>query len=249
MADKRVEWTVDLYRYNLGKNQGAWYPCVKVLNTIDLDGVINSIVKDRSELRKETMRSVAMQLFDKMEELLIEGYAVSTSLGTLTPTVKGMWNSNRLSPEARAENQASLNFTMSKRLKKSFCNPLFKVGRQPTSAPYIHHYINYETMERNGALTPGGYILLEGKLLLMNGDLPERGLYLLEPKTRKQVLFLPADRFVMNSRSQILFALPKDTPEGEYILQIRSQCTTSPRPLKSAARGEWIEPVVVKGSL
>ncbi|MBQ8529831.1 MAG: DUF4469 domain-containing protein [Parabacteroides sp.] len=249
MADKRVEWTVNLYRYNLGENRGELYPCVELKNTINLEGVINTIVAERSELRKETLRSVAYQLIHKMQELLIDGHAVSTPLGTLTPTVKGMWNGNRLSPSARAENTASLNYTMSLELKEAFSNPLFKLGRTPVSGPRIYSFKNLNTGEKNEALTPGCYVMVQGRHLLMNGDLPERGLYLLNRETGEQAAYFPPNSFMLNSRSQIMIQLPKDIPAGEYTLQVLSQCTTSPRPLKAVASGEWQGPVFVKENI
>ena len=81
-------------------------------------------------------------------------------------------------------------------------------------------------------------------LLLMNGDLPERGLYYLNAETGATVCHIPAEQLSINTRSEIITIVPKDLPAGRYKLRIVSQCTTSPRPMKQAAsytmKGEMV---------
>ena len=103
---KRVEWRVGLYRCNVGERKGEWYPRVQLWGTVDLEQVIDKVVKERSDLRRETLQATASMLADKVMDFLVKGYAVSTPLGTFTPGVTGMWNPNRLLPEARAQNKA-----------------------------------------------------------------------------------------------------------------------------------------------
>ena len=112
MRKKRPEWPVRLYPYHFKKDHHM-IPRVWVPRTYDLEALIDALVADRSELSREALRSAAYQLVNKAIEQLVEGYAVSTPLGTLTPTVTGLWNFNRLSPDARAQNKASVSFSMS----------------------------------------------------------------------------------------------------------------------------------------
>ena len=201
MGKKRVEWQVSLYPCNVGKHKGKSYPRVKVKRTISLDGLIDAVMRDRSELRRETLKSVASQLLAKAEELLIEGHSLSTPLGILTPSVTGLWNSNRFSPEARNENKAIVNYTMSKELKEAFRNPYFKNEVRRPSVPHIYKVRN-----------------------LADGE---------------EAAFISADKMLTNSRSHIFTYLPDDLPAGSYRLKVVSQCTTNPRPMKTAASGMW----------
>ena len=123
---KRAEWRVGLYRCNVGERKGEWYPRVQLWGTVDLEQVIDKVVKERSDLRRETLQATASMLADKVMDFLVKGYAVSTPLGTFTPGVTGMWNPNRLLPEARAQNKAVVNYTMSKELKSYLADPLFR---------------------------------------------------------------------------------------------------------------------------
>lgn len=246
MKKARVEWSVSLYHCNIGEKKGQLYPRVNLRGTLSVEDLLDEIIQDRSELRLETLRSAAYQLFSKAEEMIIEGFAVSTPLGTLTPSVNGMWNSDRLNPEARGENKATLNYTMSKDLKEAFANPLFRQTRTRESKPRISSVRIMAKGNAEGWAKPGDAILIKGSLLLMNGELPTRGLYLMEVETGKQAAFIPAADFLMNARSEICCRIPMDMPVGEYQLQVMSQCTTNPNPMKQVAVGEWSGRIRVK---
>lgn len=45
---------------------------------------------------------------DLVEEYLLEGFSVTGELGTLTPTVTGLWDFDRIQPTARAKNKAEV---------------------------------------------------------------------------------------------------------------------------------------------
>lgn len=246
MDKKRVEWSVSLYRCNIGETKGKLYPKVNLRGTLSVEDLLDEIVEDRSELRWDTLRSAAYQLFSKAEEMIIEGYAFSTPLGTLTPSVNGMWNFNRLDPEARAENKATLNYTMSKELKKAFANPLFRQTHTRSSAPRIDSVRIMAESNAEGWAKPGDALLIKGHLLLMNGELPERGLYLLEAETGKQAAFIPAADMLLDTRSSLCCRIPADLPPGEYKLRVMSQCTTNPKPMQRVAVGDWSGRITIK---
>lgn len=236
MRKERPEWPVRLYPYHF-KEGYHMIPRVWVPRTYDLEALVDAVIADRSELRRETLISVVNQLIEKAIERLVAGYAISSPLGTLTPTVTGLWNFNRLSPDARAQNKASVSFSMGKPLKEALANPLFRVEDRPKTGPQISHFLDFVTASRDSTITPGSPLMIEGQFLLMNGEEPDRGLYLLDEETREERAFIPADAFNYTTRSRIVVRLPADLPPGRYLLEIASQCTTNPRPLKKTVRG------------
>lgn len=236
MRKKRPEWPVRLYPYHFKEGQQL-IPRVWVARTYDLEELIDAVADDRCELGREALASAAKQLIRKTIELLVAGNAVSSPLGTLTPTVTGLWNFNRLSPDARAQNKASVSFSMGKELKKALENPLFRVEDRPKTGPCVTSFRDMESGKTDEVLTPGKPVIIEGKLLLMNGDSPERGLYLLDEETRETRAFIPGDRFDLPGRSRIIVTMPADLAPGRYLLAVASQCTTNPRPLKQVAWG------------
>lgn len=239
MEKKRVTWSVLLRRSNLITNKGQYYPQVLLMDRISVDQLIRRIVEAGSEYKLETYLAIAHRLEREIRDYLIEGYAISSSLGTLTPTVTGMWNFDRLDPDARAQNKATLNYTMSKELKESFATPLFHAVGSRTSRLAIGHVINPRHRDVEAIASPGEYLILEGRLLLMNGELSERGIYFIDEETEEVAAFIRPEEMLLNTRSMIHIQVPQDLPPGTYRLRVVSQCTTGPRPLKEAASNEY----------
>lgn len=156
-----------------------------------------------------------------------------------------MWNFNRINPAARAQNQASLSYALSTELKKAFEDPLFHVENSLQRGPFIFDIRDMESGTHNERLTPGGYVFLKGRLLLMNGDSPLRGVELLDAETEEVIHHFPAAELgSMNTRSRLFFRLPKDLPDGTYRLAVSSQCCTKPTPLKEPVR--WVDHKVLR---
>lgn len=238
MSKKRVEWNVLLKSSNLlTLEEHDLVPKVILNGTLTLDELIARLTASRAcPLNAETLRHAAATLASGIEEYLVGGYAVSTPLGTLTPSVTGTWSTDRLQPEERRRNQATVRFTSSPRLQKALANPLFhELGMGSFRRLDIYSVEDIASHTRGERLTPGGVITLRGRFLLMNGDLPQRGLYLLDADSRAEVCHLRPEQFILNTRGRIIVQLPAQLPPGEYLLRVVSQCTTSPRPMKQPA--------------
>lgn len=232
MNKKRAEWTVSLYRCNVGKKKGNIYPRVIRQGTVGIDQLAERVVRAGSEISKELLICAANMLIEEAENYLLEGYAVSTPLGTLSPGVSGMWNSLRISEKARNENKAHLNYTMSNEIKEKLATARL-VEKQPQNRLFINKITDLATGRTDGRLTAKETIMINGDLLLMNGDLPERGVYFVDPDSRKTAAFVPASQIKLNTRTQMLIRLPDELQPGQYQLKVSSQCTTSPRPMKA----------------
>ena len=176
---KRVEWAVRLHRYNL-KEGNNLHPRVVLRGTLSLEDLAQRVERSTRGLYKaEETIIVAHKLMEAAIDALVEGYALNTSLGRLTPVVTGMWSVARLSPEARALNKASVSYALSRELKEAFSDPLFHDEVPPDTGPGIYLVHDMESNSDNGRITPGGYLWVKGRHLLMNGDSPERGVELL----------------------------------------------------------------------
>lgn len=247
MKKKRAEWTVSLYRCNVGKKKGKTYPRVIRRGTVGIDQLAERVVRAGSEISKEILVGAANLLLEEAENYLLEGYAVSTPLGTLSPGVSGMWNSLRISEKARNENKAHLNYAMSNEMKKKLATARF-FEEQPRNRLIIDKITDLATGRTDGWLTAKDSIMINGDMLLMNGDLPERGVYFIDPATQKTIAFIPATKIMLNTRTQMLIRLPEELQPGQYLLKIASQCTTSPRPMKTAKTTYYRLTVEVSGN-
>lgn len=235
---KRVEWGVHIHRYNLTE-QNQYHPRVALRGTVTLaDLAARAAERLRGMRPAMEMEMVGRVLMEAAEDFLVEGYAVDTQLGRLTPVVTGMWGFNRIDPKVRAQNGASVSYALSSELKKAFSNPLFHEVDAPVQGPWVYDVFDLNTQSHNRRLTPGGHVYLKGRHLLLNGDLPERGVELLDAETEEVVhrfdtAFLAR---YLNSRSRIVLIIPADLPDGLYRLAVTTQCTTGPKPLQYANR-------------
>lgn len=237
---KRVEWGVRLERYNLSKdNAYELQPRVVLRGTLTLhDLALRLQQQSYGRYRTEDIELAGRLLAKTAIEALVEGYAVQTELGRLTPVVTGMWSMQRLVPSERAKNQATLAYAMSKELKKAFENPLFHEREPLKQGPFIYDVFDLSSQTHNQRLTPGGHVYVKGRHLLMHGDSPLRGVELIDDSDGHVVHRYSGQEVYeyMNTRSLIVLILPKELPDGLYRLAVTTQCTTNPRPLKRPKR-------------
>lgn len=237
---KRVEWGVRLERYNLSKdNAYELHPRVVLRDTLSLhDLALRLQWQTNGRYRAEETELIGRLLIDTAIDALVEGYAVQTDLGRLTPVVTGMWSMQRLVPSERAKNQATLAYALSKELKKAFENPLFHEEEPLLQGPYVYDVFDLNSQTHNQRLTPGGHVYLRGRHLLMHGDSPLRCVELLDDSDGHVVHRFSGDEVYryMNTRSQIVLILPTELADGVYRLAVTTQCTTGPRPLKQPKR-------------
>lgn len=234
---RRVEWAVRLHHYNL-KEGNNLHPRVVLRGTLGLEDLAQRVEwRTRGLYKAEETVIIAHKLMEAAIDALVDGYALNTSLGRLTPVVTGMWSFARLSPAARAANKASVSYALSRELKDAFSNPLFHDEVPPDRGPDVFLVHDMESNSDNRRITPGGYVWLKGRHLLMNGDSPERGVELLEAETGRVVRRYTAEELTHSAtRSRMLLRLPDDLADGLYRLAVTSQCTTKPTPLKKPVR-------------
>lgn len=247
MSKERAEWKVRLTPSNLNGQENARLVRLVSSGTRTLDDLV-AIACDGGGcgIPAETLRAAAKILMNEARDSLLEGYTVSTQIGTLTPTVKGLWNNERLLPEARRQNTATVRYTPSPALRRSLSNPLFVETGGTGFRLTVYDVEDTATGTRNERLTPGRTIVLHGKMLLMNGDLPERGIYFVRADTGEAVRHVKPDELALCTRTRIIAIVPSDLPRGEYLIRVVSQCTTNPRPMKHAAEYVTKTPLAVE---
>lgn len=234
---KRPVWYISLHSYNFG-NRDEKHPRVLLRGTLTLEDLVHELQKRIGGPRNEEyLYSISSMLMNVAEEALIEGFAINTPLGTLRPTVTGLWSPDRIQPQARHLNTAAVSYSMSKRLKTALADPLFyERTRRTTSGPVILETKDMGNHQSGGTLTPGSLLIVKGRQLLMNGDSPHRGVEIVDSVTKEAVMFIPASELQLNTRSSFILPVPSDLPEGEYLLAVTSQCCTKPTPLLSPVR-------------
>lgn len=236
---KRPEWRVTVRQSNLPGQESAAVPRVVLSGTVGVkDLAVQASARSRGHFDPVTMELAASYLMDAVRDALVEGFAVDTPLGRLAPSVTGTWNADRANPTARAQNTATASFAPGPLLKEAFRHPLFREELGRTQGPRVTDIFDQASGTHNERLTPGGYVYLRGRYLLMHGDLPQRGVELLDYDTGRLVYrFGPDDvAAVWNTRNRLGLRLPDELPAGTYRLAITTQCTSGPAPLRQANR-------------
>ncbi|WP_418696397.1 DUF4469 domain-containing protein [Bacteroides sp.] len=248
MSKKRAEWNVRLIRSNYTDQKDVFYPKAIIARTLTLDDLIARATDGGGcGLNPETLRAAAQVLLNEAEDCLLEGSAVSTLIGTLTPTVTGIWNPDRTDPEARRQNIATVRYTPGARLKAVLADPLFHEVSGTGLRLSVSDVEDTASHTHNERLTPGRTFTLRGHMLLMNGDLPQRGVYLIDAATGDERLHIRPEELVVCTRKRIIALAPPDLPQGEYLIRVVSQCTTNPTPMKQAAEYTTQTPLKVLG--
>lgn len=246
MNKKRVEWKVRLTASNLLHNEGKLIPQVILTRSYTMDDVVARITGNGCSISAETLHCAATMLMNEIEDCLIEGASVGTPLGTLTPSVTGIWDTaNRLLPEARQQNTATVRYSLSPRMKKALAHPLFHEDNGTGFRLSIYSVQDTASRTENERITPGRTIVLRGHSLLMNGLLPQRGIYLIDATSGETAYHITPEELVLNTRGRIIAQVPHDLPPGEYLIRVVSQCSTSPQPMKQAAEYTTKTPLIV----
>lgn len=238
---RRPEWKVRMRKSNYASNLGQDVPMVYHPRNYTLEDIIALMDAHLSlPVTKENLEMCVKMFMDQVENLLLEGSIVNLPIGRLTPSVTGVWEpSDRRDPSVRALNRPTVSYAPGARLRARLEREVLLQDRVGSTRFYVHSVGSRPGGDSDGKLTPGKLVFVEGSQLLMNGDLPERGVYLLRADTQETVLHVtPADIDIC-TRGRIVFLLPADIAPGQYLLKVVSQCSTSPRPLKKAREYLW----------
>lgn len=238
MSVNRPKWKVKLRKSNYSQHTSReLVPQLKLNGHYSLDEVLQNIVKEGGcALDYDNLKHAAGLIMRKIEECLVAGISVSLPIGRLTPGVKGLWQaSRRYDSNVRAQNEAVVHYAMNARMRRAMANPLLEeIGQGGGKQLVIYNLVwGFDGSDMLVA-KPGAGMTITGDMLLMNGDLPERGVYLLEEATGAVAVHIRPEELLVNTRKRIVVMLPADLAQGTYLVRVVSQCTTSPRPLKEA---------------
>lgn len=227
-----------LYPSNYKDVKGT-YARIVLNGNVTGDDLAERLEERSSMFKADFTRSLLSALADVVEDCLLEGKSVSGELGTLIPAVTGLWDFDRIQPEARAKNKAEVRFMPSRRLKKVLKNPLFHAESGRRQGPVLNTADRFPMNEHwERVMQPDSIIYLPGDRLLMNGDDPTCGFYILDALTGEVRRFFPRQEMLLNSRGVILVKLNGELPPGLYRFRVVSQCTTNSVPLKKPLMGE-----------
>lgn len=238
MIKRRPEWRVRLYPSNYKDVKGT-YARIVLNGNVSLDDLAERLEERSGMYKAEITKGILSAMAEMVENCLLEGKSVSGELGMLMPAVTGLWDYDRIQPEARAKNKAEVRFVPSRRLKKLLKTPLFHAESGRKQGPLLNTADRFPMNDHwERVMKPDAVIYLTGDRLLMNGDNPTCGFYILDALSGEVCRFFPREEVLLNSRGMIMVKLNGELPPGLYRFRVVSQCTTNSVPLKNPLSGD-----------
>jgi len=184
--------------------------------------IIEMIIKDRTELRKETI-STASSLYDKkVMERLLRGEIINYGFFQLSLSVSGKFKlSDRWNPEIH---HFELKVEPSGEFRSQLQETKGEIVRKSNTNIHIYSMLDTYTQSLNKYITPGRPIEIRGKTIKIEGENPDVGVYLQNIDTEEEVK-VPQHSILINYPTRLLINCPETLEQGSYHIIIRTQHT------------------------
>lgn len=218
MAEKII-LTVDLYDNILTEKKGDCSGKVNITGTIHNKEIAERIVKERTEYRLETIINI-LELADKKKvEVIASGKSFVDGVGQYMLNVSGSFNGEQPAFDPQIH-KLGVTYTPGKQLLSELKNISLN-PRLAVTGPVINTVTDSTSGTVDGILTSQGSAILNGNTLLLKGDNPSIGIYLI-PDGSDQSQAKKVKTIVQNTNTQIIFQIPK-LAVGQYSLRVTTQ--------------------------
>jgi len=169
------------------------------------------------------------QFFDEMVYQLCDGFSVNTGYFSVHPVVGGFFDRD-------GENVSLKGHLVSFRfheglLLRSIADAIKVRVLNANTGGYIEQFLDHESGTVNSTLTPGGMVILQGYRIRVRGKNPDCGVYFVS--TAQEPLRVKVSRILLtNTARKIICIAPPDLPDGEYRVEVMTQCSSGGKLLK-----------------
>ncbi|MDR2815716.1 MAG: DUF4469 domain-containing protein [Proteiniphilum sp.] len=210
-------------------------------NTVRNEDIASRIVKERSELRYETILAILNERDSIVLESVLGGSSVQDGVVHIAPSVTGLWTgSERTVDPARQKPSVSISPTAA--LRDGLSNVKLEILGLKDSGAYIGLVTDAATKSVDGHVTPGGIIVISGdKLRIAPADDPEMGLFFVDEGGGKTAV----TQISQNDPKRITALVPP-LPAGTYTLQVITRFSNGYKLLKAARAIVYDTPLIVE---
>jgi hypothetical protein len=214
---------------------------VKSEGSIDPSGIIDELIKEGMETKKETALDVVTRFNRKVIELAQDGYSVNSGLVYIRAIIKGVFFSKIWNP---AIHSVTFAVNMGLALRKAASEMVGEIQGTLSDPMVIFTLTDAATGEVNSVITPGEGVTAVGTYLKITTD-PGDGIYLqlLSGGAREPI---PGSKLLVNDPSKLVFNIPSHLAQGEYRLILVSHFSRTKTPLKEARTYEFEYILVVQ---
>jgi hypothetical protein len=195
---------------------------VSSTGSVNKQGIIDAIMEDGTEWKRETIEGVVDRYHRKIVQLLSESKDVNDGLVYLRLIVTGNFTGKKYDP---AVNGIYVTASQGAMLRSMAANLGVETLGEIPDALHIYAVRNMLTREADGTLSRGRNAEVEGSYVKLAGDDPAVGVYL-ENSDSGLSIRLDDSYIVTNNPAKLILLIPADMPLGPYRLRIVTQYTS-----------------------
>lgn len=212
-----------------------------VIDSVDLRAIVDELVKEGMEIKRETVVDIISRYNRKAAELVVSGYNVNTGLVYMRPVIKGafydkVWNSET--------NSVYVAINQGMDLRNAIAETTVEILGIQSDPLEIISLTDSTTGKTDGTLTKGRNAELKGSYLKIVGENADCGVSFTNTATQK-VTKLDMGDIVINEPSRLLILVPATLAAGEYELSVTTQYSGGNNVLKQPRTVQVGMPIVI----
>lgn len=205
-----------------------------------LNDIVDEIMKDGTENKRETIVSLVTRFQEKAMQLVLSGHNVNTGMVYMRPVIKGAIYDRTWNPEV---NSVYVAMNQGMQLREAIIDTKVELlGLSPDMMEF-YSLTDMVTGVSDGTLTKGRNAELKGSYIKIAGDHPDCGIFLINT-TSGEATKLPAESIVLNEPSRLMLFIPDTLAAGEYELKLTTQYSGGTM-LKAPRSATFFLPVVI----
>jgi hypothetical protein len=199
-------------------------------NTLHNEDIARQIVKERSELRYETILSILSERDSVVRDAVLSGSSVQDGNIHLAPRVAGKWTGTDPTFDTK-EHKITFDATPTVEFRKALDEEVGVevLGKKADGGSVIGLVTDVFTGKTDGTITRGGDIIITGgKIRIAPDGEEDLGVFFLDVNGERYSLAYPITE---NNPKRIVCRIP-DLPDGVYTLEIVTRFTSGNNLLK-----------------
>ncbi|UTY25231.1 DUF4469 domain-containing protein [Treponema denticola] len=193
------------------------------------EDIAEIITKERSEFRKETIMNILNMRDKAVKDLIEQGLSFMDGLVQISPRVSGVWETEN-SPYDEKVHKRTVDLIPTADLRTALEAIGVKVLGAKEESARITEITDTATGLKDGTLTIGDDIIIEGEKIKVDEKDAAQGVFF---KTADGTEYKTERRLSVNLPSQIIARVPKEVPEGNVTVIVRTKFTGGASPLKT----------------
>ena len=226
MIKKLKAWLV---KNHLTEDPSDFVAVVDSNGSIDLEGIVEELIAEGMELKRETAIDVISRFNRKCINLIVRGFRISTGLVHIHITIRGAVFDKKWDPE---RNKLHFSITPDGALRREAAETSVEILGERGDMISLFNITDLSTGKSDGSIRRGFNAELKGAYIKLAGTDPSVGVYLHGIDTGEEIK-LPETSIVINEPSRVLLLIPGEVAVGSYELHVTTQYTVGSHPLKT----------------